>query len=204
MIPFRWIGEVTAIESKGQAMRQFRFLTMLKRLVFLAPAVLSGCVSVPPGIKPVANFDVTRYLGTWHEIARLDHSFERGLTNVSATYTQRKDGGINVLNKGYHERLGRWKQAKGRAYFVGEPTTGFLKVSFFGPFYGSYVVMALDRDDYSYAMVCGPNRSYLWVLARDKTLSRPILDALLAQAKDLGFDTNKLIFVAHDHTDTKP
>ncbi len=185
-------------------MKRFGFFTALKRLLFLAPAVLSGCVSVPSGVKPVENFDVTRYLGTWYEIARLDHSFERGLTNVSATYTPRPDGGITVLNKGYHERSGRWKQAKGRAYLVGEQSTGFLKVSFFGPFYGSYVIIALDRDDYAYAMVCGPNRSYLWLLARRQTLEKPILDALLAQAKELGFDTEALIFVAHDRTDTEP
>jgi apolipoprotein D and lipocalin family protein len=185
-------------------MKRFGFFTALKRLVFLAPAVLSGCVSMPSGVKPVADFDVTRYLGTWYEIARLDHRFERGLTNVSATYTRRKDGGIDVLNKGYNERSGRWKQAKGRAYFVDEPTIGFLKVSFFGPFYGSYVVIALDRQDYSCAMVCGPNRSYLWVLARDKTLNQPILDALVAQAKGLGFDTDKLIFVTHDRITTEP
>ncbi|MBN1359509.1 MAG: lipocalin family protein [Sedimentisphaerales bacterium] len=184
-------------------MRRFRFLKALKRFVFLAPAVLSGCVTVPSGIKPVKDFDVTRYLGTWYEIARLDHSFERGLSNVSATYTPRADGGINVLNKGYSERSGRWKQAKGRAYFVDERTTGFLKVSFFGPFYGSYVIIALDGENYSYAIVCGPNRSYLWLLARQKTLSQPVLDALLAQAKASGFDTEALIFVTHDRTDGK-
>ncbi len=166
--------------------------------MFLVPAVLSGCVSMPPDIEPVRDFDVTRYLGTWYEIARLDHSFERGLSNVSATYTQRADGGIDVLNKGYSERSGRWKQAKGRAYFVDKRTTGFLKVSFFGPFYGSYVIIALDRENYSYAIVCGPNRSYLWLLAREKTLSRPVLDTLIAQARDLGFDTDELIFVTHD------
>jgi apolipoprotein D and lipocalin family protein len=185
-------------------MRLSGFFTALRRLVFMLPALLAGCVSVPSGIKPVTDFDVTRYLGTWYEIARLDHSFERGLTNVSATYARRRDGGINVLNKGYDERSGRWKQAKGRAYFVGEPTTAFLKVSFFGPFYGSYVVMALDRDDYAHAMVCGPNRSYLWILARDRKLDQPTLDALVAQAEDLGFNTSELIFVTHDRTDAEP
>lgn len=182
-------------------MTQRRYLPVLKRLVFLVPALLSGCVNMPSGVKPVEDFDVSRYLGTWYEIARLDHSFERGLSNVTATYTRRDDGGIDVLNKGYDERSGRWKQAQGRAYFVDAPTVGFLKVSFFGPFYGSYVIIALDHEDYSYAMVCGPNRSYLWLLARETTLSQSVTDALLGQAKDLGFDTDELIFVTHDRAD---
>ncbi len=184
-------------------MRQFQFFQVLRRLALLAPTLLSGCVSVPSGIKPIEDFDVTRYLGTWYEIARLDHSFERGLTDVSATYTPRTDGGIDVLNRGYNQRSGRWKQAKGRAYFVRERTTGFLKVSFFGPFYGSYVIMALDRDAYSYALVCGPNRSYLWVLARETTLNQAVLDRLLAQAKESGFKTDELIFVTHDRAETQ-
>ena len=178
-------------------MTRARFLAVLKQLAFLAPAALTGCTGLPSGVRPVQNFDLNRYLGTWYEIARLDHRFERGLNNVSATYTAREDGGIDVLNRGFNPQSGRWKQARGKAYFVDEPTTGHLKVSFFGPFYGSYVVIALDQEEYSYALVGGPNRSYLWVLARQKTLDKPMVDKLLGQARDLGFATEKLIFVEH-------
>ncbi|NLZ05689.1 MAG: lipocalin [Phycisphaerae bacterium] len=171
------------------------------RWLLLTPAVLTGCAGVPSGIRPVGDFDLDRYLGTWYEIARLDHSFERGLTNVSATYTMRKDGGVDVLNKGYDERKGQWKQAKGKAYFADAPTTGHLKVSFFGPFYGSYVIIALDRDQYSHALVCGPNRSYLWILARDRSLDPAVVDMLVTRAKELGFDTDALIWVKHDRSD---
>jgi apolipoprotein D and lipocalin family protein len=167
----------------------------------MGPALAAGCVSVPSGIQPVGNFNINRYLGTWYEIARLDHSFERGLTDVSATYTLRDDGGIDVLNRGFDKRIGKWKQTKGRAYFAGDPVIGHLKVSFFGPFYGSYVVVALDQQDYRYAMVCGPNRSYLWLLSRDQTVDRDVLETLLKQAQDLGFDTGALVFVDYqDHS----
>lgn len=179
-------------------MKKCRLLSAFKQFLFMGPALLTGCVNVPSGVRPIADFNIDRYLGTWYEIARLDHSFERGLTRVSATYTLRDDGGIDVLNRGFDTRTGRWKQAKGRAYSVGEPRAGHLKVSFFGPFFGSYIVVALDSQDYRHAMVCGPNRSYLWILSRDKTLSRVVLDEMLAQARGLGFDTDALIFVEHD------
>jgi apolipoprotein D and lipocalin family protein len=160
--------------------------------------VFGSCAGVPEGIKPVQNFDVNRYLGTWYEIARLDHSFERGLNNISATYTLRDDGGIDVVNRGFDKKKNKWKEAKGKAYFIGEKSVASLKVSFFGPFYGGYNVIALDKDHYSYALVCGPDRSYLWILAREKTLDKEILDELRERAQSLGFETNKLIFVEHD------
>ena len=182
-------------------MKWDRVVTLLKHMAFLAPTALAGCTGLPSGVQPVQDFDLNRYLGTWYEIARLDHRFERGLNNVSATYTAREDGGIDVLNRGFKPRNGRWKQAQGKAYVVDEPTTGHLKVSFFGPFYGSYVVIALDQEEYRYALVGGPNRSYLWVLARQRTLDKPIVDELLDQDRDLGFATEKLIFVQHDKFD---
>ncbi len=159
----------------------------------------AGCaISLPSGVQPVQDFDIDRYQGKWYEIARLDHSFERGLDNVSATYTLRKDGGVDVLNRGFDRRKDRWKEAKGRAYFVDRPTTGRLRVSFFRPFYGAYNVIALDHDEYRYAMVCGPDHSYLWILAREKQLSDSAQDELVEKAKELGFDTDSLIFVKHD------
>ena len=166
----------------------------MKKLLALLPLFLTGCVSVPNGITPVADFQADRYLGKWYEIARLDHSFERGLTQVSAEYTLRTDGDIRVLNRGYSEKDKKWKQAEGQASFAGEKDKGFLKVSFFWPFYGSYVVFDLDHENYRHALVCGPNRSYLWILAREKTLDPKIQDRLLAKAAASGFETNKLIF----------
>jgi apolipoprotein D and lipocalin family protein len=172
-----------------------------KIIIILLLFVPAGCGGIPSGIEAVQDFDVGRYQGKWYEIARLDHSFERGLSNVSATYTLRKDGGIDVLNRGYDKRSGKWKQVKGRAYFVKEKTVGRLKVTFFWPFYGGYNVISLDHEDYSYAMVCGPKRSYLWILAREKTLSKSIIDKLVKTAEDLGFEVEKLIFVEQDRSD---
>lgn len=170
-------------------------------IIILLLFVLAGCGGIPSGIEAVQNFDAGRYQGKWYEIARLDHSFERGLSNVSATYTLRKDGGIDVLNRGYDKRSGKWKEVKGRAYFVKGKTVGRLKVSFFWPFYGGYNVISLDHEDYSYAMVCGQKRSYLWILAREKTLSKSIIDKLVKTAEDSGFEVEKLIFVEQDRSD---
>ena len=163
---------------------------------------LAGCSNIPSGIQAVQGFDVNRYLGKWYEIARLDHSFERGLTDVYTIYTLRKDGGINVLNKGFNNESGKWKQVSGRAYFVKEKTVGRLKVTFFWPFYGGYNVISLDHDNYSYSLVCGPTKSYLWILAREKTLSKSTIDKLVKAAADAGFHTEDLIFVEHKRSDS--
>lgn len=164
----------------------------------LAAALLSACTAVPEGLKPVQNFEAASYLGTWFEIARLDHSFERGLSDVSATYSRRDDGGIDVLNRGFEASTGKWQEAYGRAYFLDNPGVASLKVTFFWPFYGGYHVIALDPG-YRYAMIAGPSREYLWILARDKQLPQPVLEKLLAQAKASGFATDQLIFVSHQH-----
>ncbi|EEE0389127.1 hypothetical protein BRR18_24075, partial [Salmonella enterica] len=100
----------------------------------------------PKGVTVVNNFDAKRYLGTWYEIARFDHRFERGLDKVTATYSLRDDGGINVINKGYNPDREMWQKTEGKAYFTGDPSRAALKVSFFGPFYGGYNVIALDRE----------------------------------------------------------
>jgi len=165
----------------------------LKGWLILWVLALAGCTSVPQGIEPVRNFDLTRYLGTWHEIARLDHAFERGLTQVTATYSLRDDGGIDVLNRGYDAAKQVWKEAEGRAYFTGEPQVASLKVSFFGPFYGGYHVFALDPD-YRWALVSGPSRDYFWILARQPSLPPSTLESLIDTARQAGFDTRALIF----------
>ncbi len=154
---------------------------------------LTGCTGVPTGIVPVHGFDARRYLGTWHEIARLDHGFERGLTPVTATYAARDDGGISVLNRGYDPAQAKWREATGRAYFLVDRHTASLKVSFFGPFYGGYHVFALDPE-YRWAMIAGPSRDYFWILARDPVLSPDLLADLLQRARLAGFATDQLIF----------
>jgi apolipoprotein D and lipocalin family protein len=174
-----------------------RPMQLARLLAGLAVLLLSACTGVPEGLKPVGGFEVRRYLGQWYEIARFDHRFERGLTDVSATYSLREDGGINVVNRGYDRKRGKWQEASGRAYFLGSPHTGSLKVSFFGPFYGGYHVIALDREAYRYAVVSGPSRDYLWILARERQLPEPLLKSLVAQARQAGFDTSQLIYVAH-------
>lgn len=171
---------------------------LLAALWALLLALLSGCTGLPDGIEPVTGFELQRYLGTWYEIARLDHSFERGLSQVTAHYSLRPDGGVTVLNRGYDAQQGNWQEARGRAYLVGDPSVGRLKVSFFGPFYGGYNIIALDRRDHSYALVCGPNRRYLWILARTPQLDPAVLEALLAKARQLGFATDQLIYPRHD------
>jgi apolipoprotein D and lipocalin family protein len=170
----------------------------MKILSLLLALFISGCVTLPDGVTPVDGFMVERFLGKWYEVARLDHPFERGLTRVSAEYTVREDGGLRVVNRGYSAREYRWKQAVGKAYFVQDPRQGFLRVSFFGPFYGAYVVVDLDHEHYRYALVCGPDRSYLWILSRTPEMEADVRDRLVAKAAALGFDTSALIPVAHD------
>lgn len=167
----------------------------MKKLFLVSVFLLAGCVHAPEGIEPVSNFELQRYLGKWYEIARLDHSFERGLANVTAEYSLRDDGSVRVLNRGYSTDENKWDEAEGRARFVEGSDKGFLKVSFFGPFYGSYVVFELDRDNYDYALVAGPDPSYLWILARQPVINPTLRDRLVALAAARGFDTGQLIWV---------
>ena len=170
---------------------------MIKRLLLFIPILISACVNIPENVLPVTGFDIDRYLGTWYEIARLDHSFERGLERVTAAYSLREDGGIKVVNRGFDPQGKRWKESVGKAYFVDDSDIGRLKVSFWGPFYAGYNIIDLDKKDYSYALVCGPKRSYLWVLAREPRMEESLKSELIKKAKALGFETDKLIFVTH-------
>ena len=172
-------------------------MTSLRTLLLLATALLAACGQIPDGVEAVDGFDAERYLGTWYEVARLDHRFERGLDNVSATYSARDDGGIDVLNRGYDRARGEWQEARGRAKFVAGRDRAMLKVSFFGPFYGGYNVIDLDPD-YQLALVAGPNRDYLWILARSPQPPRDAVERVVQRATDLGFDTAALIYVGHD------
>ena len=167
-------------------------------IVVLILVFISGCLGIPEGVNPVDNFDLNKYLGKWYEIARLDHSFERGLNNVSAEYSLRDDGGINVLNRGFSIENQEWQQAEGRAYFVEESDKGYLKVSFFRPFYGSYIIFELDKENYQYAFVCGPDKDYLWLLSRTPIVNKELIDRFIEKSKSLGFETENLIFVEHN------
>lgn len=173
---------------------------MIQRFVYMVLALLAtSCMGVPDNVKVIESLDANQYLGTWYEIARLDHSFERDLDKVTATYSLRDDGGIKVINRGFNSKTKEWKEAEGKAYFV-DPVnadgshTGKLKVSFFGPFYGAYNIIELDRPYYNYVMLCGPDKSYFWILSRTPQLAYPIKQHLTSKAKELGFETDKLIY----------
>ncbi len=163
-------------------------------LLLFTTVVLAGCLGMPAGVTPVTGFDSDRYLGTWYEIARLDHSFEEGLDRVTAEYSLREDGGLSVINRGYLTQEKRWEEAQGKAFFVNGSDEGYLKVSFFGPFYGSYVIFELDKENYQYAFVSGPDTSFLWLLARTPTVEPELIEQFVARASSLGFDTRELIF----------
>jgi apolipoprotein D and lipocalin family protein len=159
--------------------------------------MLGGCLGMPESVKPVTGFELNDYLGKWYEVARLDHSFERGLSRVTAEYSLRNDGGVTVVNRGYSESEKKWKEAKGKAYFVNSPEEGYLKVSFFGPFYGAYVVFELDQKDYSYAFVSGSTTDYLWLLSRSPSVPPEVMKKFIQMSSERGFDTNQLIYVQH-------
>ncbi|MDR5900008.1 lipocalin family protein [Halomonas vilamensis] len=158
--------------------------------------LLTGCTGIPSGTEPVTGFELDRYLGKWYEIARLDHSFERGLDCVTATYSLRDDDGVRVINRGYNTQEQAWDEAEGRAYFTEDKTVGRLKVSFFGPFFGGYNILELDND-YQWALVAGPNRDYLWILSRTPQMKPDTEARLRERAAELDFPTDKLIDVAH-------
>ncbi|MDT0604775.1 lipocalin family protein [Thalassotalea castellviae] len=168
---------------------------MKKLLLSLILMLMTGCLGMPQLVQPVNHFELNKYLGKWYEIARLEHSFEQGLSKVSAEYSLLEDGGVSVINRGFSTETQTWQEAEGKAYFVNDETQGYLKVSFFGPFYGSYVVFELERDNYDYAFVSGPNHDYLWLLARSPSVSQEIKTKFEKTSKDLGFDIRNLIYV---------
>jgi apolipoprotein D and lipocalin family protein len=160
--------------------------------------ILCACVGGPPGgLRVVDDFDIDRYEGNWFEIARLDHRFERGLSRVTANYKMQPDNTVRVTNRGFDAESQQWKEAIGKARFQGQSDTGALKVSFFGPFYGAYNIVALDQENYQWALITGPSFNYLWILSRQPALDQAIYQQLIKIAADAGFDTDKLIVVEH-------
>jgi apolipoprotein D and lipocalin family protein len=175
-------------------------LTFLVALIIL----LAGCTGRPDGVEPVSPFNISRYQGVWYEIMRLDHSFERGLTNVTATYNLLNDGTVGVLNRGFDREKCRWKEADGTAKFQREKTVASLSVTFFWPFSGGYHVFALDQQNYGYALVAGPSHGYLWILARRPDLPIEIRNDLVTKARRIGFPVDDLILVDHGKPDCAP
>ncbi|WP_253279355.1 lipocalin family protein [Comamonas testosteroni] len=143
----------------------------------------------------MSGFDVTRYKGTWYELARIEHRFEKGLSQVSAQYSRNEDGTVTVINRGYDPAKQEWRQARGRARFLGRPDVAALKVSFFGPFYGGYNVVSLD-DEYQTALVIGDSLDYFWLLSRSKTIPEQQFRRLLEKASSLGVDLSRVQVVA--------
>ncbi len=166
-------------------------------LLFGLVVLLNSCRTIPKGVTAVEPFYVERYLGKWYEIARLDFSFEKDLNNVTAEYTLNPDSSIKVVNRGYNYKTQEWKESEGKAKFAEDPDEGMLEVSFFGPFYSGYNVIAIDKD-YTYALVAGKNRDYLWILSREKTIPQPIRQQYLDKAEQLGFPVDELIWTHHD------
>ena len=163
-------------------------------MIFLC-ILLGSCTGMPTDIKAVENFELQRYLGQWYEIARLDHSFERGLSHVSAHYTINNNGSMTVINRGFKADKNRWDEAEGRALMVEDPTVGHLKVSFFGPFFGSYVIFELDQLHYQYAFVTSYNKEFLWLLARTPTVDEAVIQRFKAVISTYDFDQQSLIWV---------
>lgn len=171
-------------------------------LFYASLMVLSACsdpMSPEAEQAIVPSFDPTQYVGTWYEIARLDNRFEKGLEQVTAHYSIEADGTLTVVNRGFSAKKNDWSEAVGKAKFVDPANadgtrTGRLKVSFFGPFYGDYNILELDKPYYNYALVSS-GRDFLWILSRTPQLTYPIKQHLMAKAKALGFATDQLLFI---------
>ncbi len=193
MQPFnRWSQEQAGATHRPEPWALWLILTVL----------LTGCSMGPPkGVNAVTSFDVSRYTGVWYEIARLDHRFERGLTDIHATYQDGEEGSLTVINRGFNPESNAWQEAVGRAFFLRDKTVGSLKVSFFGPFYGGYHVVALDQKDYRWSLVMGPDRDYFWILARDRHLSPALKDDLISRARRFGISEDQLIWTPQERTD---
>lgn len=159
--------------------------------------VMNSCSSIPKGANAIQDFKKEKYLGKWYEIARLDFVFEKNLNNTTAEYSLNEDGSIKVVNRGYNFIKSKNVESVGKAKFVNDSNEGKLKVSFFGPFYSGYNILAIDSD-YKYVLVVGENLKYMWLLSRDITMPENIKDNYLKMAKDLGYDTSALIWVKHD------
>ncbi|MCF7833128.1 MAG: lipocalin family protein [Candidatus Marinimicrobia bacterium] len=175
-----------------------KLLLIFMSIIFLLTGVHAMEFSEFSRSMTVVNtIELEKYLGTWYEYARLDVSFERGMTETQANYSMLEPDRkgrtrVRVINSGMkNERL---KKAKGKAYIPTAEEPARLLVSFFGPFYGDYNVIALDTENYQWALVAGGSTKYLWILTREKELDPVILESLKSKAHAYGFDTDALIY----------
>jgi apolipoprotein D and lipocalin family protein len=177
---------------------------MKKRFIILL--ICSGlytCAQTAPGMKehdttPVTGFELERYLGTWYEIARFPHRFEKNLVGVTATYSLKKNGKVKVQNAGYKNSLdGKFKTATGKAKFAGDPNTGHLKVSFFLFFYADYFIIELDKEDYQWAVIGSSSPDYFWILSRNPQMDDSLFQELCDRAIQKGYDLSPLQMVPH-------
>ena len=175
-----------------------RILSIIILVFFLASTsyLMFGKLGIPEGLTAVKPFDINKFSGTWYEVARLDHGFEKGLSHVTAQYTVNKEGGqIKVLNKAFNAKSGHWESSLAKVGFIDQADEGRLKVSFFGPFYGSYNIIDLDQKDYSYAMVTGPGKQFFWILSRKPSLDNKTMQSLIQKAIGMGFKLEKIVYV---------
>lgn len=169
---------------------------MLKWMLFVLLLVFTGCSSKYPPLPTVKKVDIQKYKGTWYEIARFEHFFEKGCKNVTATYSLKKDGDIKVINRCTMIDDNEKKEATGVAY-AKDKTNSKLKVSFFRPFYGDYWIVDLD-EDYNYAVVGSPSREYLWILSRTKSINENTKNKIIKKVDNLGFDSKKFIWTIQE------
>ena len=170
---------------------------MLKVIIgFLIAFLFIGCGAKNPYLHTVKKVDIKKYQGTWYEIARFEHFFEKGCKNVTASYELKDNGKIKVTNRCTNIDDNEKKEAVGEAYAV-DNTNSKLKVSFFKPFYGDYWIIDLD-EDYNYALVGSPNREYLWILSRTKTISQEVKNSILKKLPEHKFDKSKFIWTIQE------
>ncbi len=170
---------------------------LFKTSVLICMVLLfTACSSKNPPLQTVQKVDINRYLGTWYEIARYEHFFEKDCKNVSANYSMLDEQTIKVVNRCTNMLTNEKKEAIGRAYAT-DDTNSKLKVSFFRPFYGDYWVMILD-ENYDYVVVGTPSREYLWILCRKPILDEKIKNEILQKLPTLGFDASKLIWTIQE------
>jgi len=160
-------------------------------------AMFYSCATIPKSAVAVKDFEKAKYLGKWYEIARLDFKYERNLNNTTAFYSLNDDASIKVENSGFDTVKNEWVKAIGKAKFIGADDVGMLKVSFFGPFYSGYNVVAIDSS-YKYSLVAGKNLKYLWILSRTNTIPEDIKQEYLKIAQKIGYKTSELIWVKHN------
>lgn len=165
-------------------------------LIFLVGILFVACGSKNLPLETVNKVDINKYLGNWYEIARFEHRFEKDCKNVNANYSLKEDGHIKVINRCTKITTNKKSEAIGVAY-AKDDSFSKLRVSFFRPFYGEYWIIDL-ADDYSYALVGSPSREYLWILARDKTISSELKEKLIKKISANNFDSKKLIWTIQD------